>query len=127
MHVIDELIYNGKDVNIFLKDLTTHMRNLLMVKVTENPEDVLDMSTDNIALIKEQSSEIRVEEIMRHISILQEAEEQMKWSKQSRIYLELAVIKMCKVEYDTSKEMILSRINKLENMIKSGETILTIK
>ena len=47
---------------------------------------------------------------MRNIRILQEAEEQSKWSKQSRIYLELAVIKMCKIEYDTSKEVILIKI-----------------
>lgn len=127
IHVVDDIIYSGKDVNFFIKELVTHMRNLLMVKVTEKPEEVLDMSMENIALIKEQSSKIRVEEIMRHISILQESEEQMKWSKQSRIYLELAIIKMCKIEYDTSKEMLLSRINKIEGMIQSGDISFDIK
>ena len=58
---------------------------------------------------------------MRNIKILQDAEEQAKWSKQNRIYLELAVIKMCKIEYDTSKEVLLSRINKLEEIIKQGK------
>ena len=58
---------------------------------------------------------------MRFIRILQEAEEQSKWVKQSRIYLELAIIKMCKIEYDTSKEIILSRLNMLEESMKSGE------
>ncbi|ADL49839.1 DNA polymerase III subunit gamma/tau [Clostridium cellulovorans] len=127
IHVVDDVIYSGKDVNLFVKELVTHMRNLLMVKVTENPEEVLDMSMENIAHVKEQSSKIRVEEIMRHINILQESEEQMKWSKQSRIYLELAIIKMCKIEYDTSKEMLLSRINKIEEMIQSGDISLEIK
>ena len=127
IHVVDDIIYSGKDVNLFVKELVTHMRNLLMVKVTEKPEEVLDMSMENIALVKEQSSKIRVEEIMRHISILQEAEEQMKWSKQSRIYLELALIKMCKIEYDTSKEMLLSRINKIEGMIQSGDISFELK
>ncbi|MFA9397185.1 MAG: DNA polymerase III subunit gamma/tau [Clostridiaceae bacterium] len=120
MKLVDDIIYSGKDINTFIKDLITHFRNLMMVKVSKKPEEVLDMSLENIELIKEQSSRIRVEEIMRYIKILQEAEEESKWSKQSRIYLELALIKMCKVEYDSSPEMMLSRINKLEDAIKKG-------
>ncbi|WP_446898192.1 DNA polymerase III subunit gamma/tau [Clostridium sp. LBM24168] len=119
MKIIDDIVLSGKDIYNFIRDMITHFRNLLMVKVSQNPEDVLDMSEENVKLIKDQSQKIRVEEIMRNIRILQDAEEQSKWVKQSRIYLELSVIKMCKIEYDTSKEIILSRLNKLEEYIKS--------
>ncbi|MBC2582374.1 DNA polymerase III subunit gamma/tau [Clostridium sp. DJ247] len=121
MKVIDEIVFNGKDIYNFIRDMINHMRNLLMVKVSQNPEEILDMSEENIELIKEQAHKIRVEEIMRNIRILQDSEEQSKWTKQSRIYLELAVIKMCKIEYDTSKEVILSRLNRLEEALKEGE------
>ncbi len=121
MKIIEEVVYAGKDINLFIKDLTGHFRNLLMAKVTNNPEEVLDMSMENINLIKEQGSRIRVEEIMRDIRILQEAEGNAKISKQARLYLELATIKMCKIEYDTSSEVILARINRLEEAIKSGK------
>lgn len=121
MVVIEDVVFAGKDVGLFIKDLVAHFRNLLMIKVTNNPEEVLDMSEENIALIKEQAARIRVEEIMRDIRILQEAENNAKLSKQSRLYLELAVIKMCKIEYDTSNEVILARINKLEESIRSGK------
>lgn len=121
MNIIEEVVYAGKDINLFIKDLTGHFRNLLMAKVTNNPEEVLDMSMENINLIKEQGSRIRVEEIMRDIRILQEAEGNAKISKQARLYLELATIKMCKIEYDTSSELILARINRLEEVIKSGK------
>ncbi|RXM74749.1 DNA polymerase III subunit gamma/tau [Clostridium tetani] len=119
--IIEEVIFSGKDSNNIIKDLILHMRNLLIIKVSQNPYEVLDMSEENIALLKEQSEKVRVEEIMRFIRILQEAEEQSKWVKQSRVYLELAIIKMCKIEYDTSKEIILSRLNMLEEVMKSGE------
>ncbi|WP_160687551.1 DNA polymerase III subunit gamma/tau [Clostridium sp. C2-6-12] len=120
MLIIDKLMYAGKDMQLFIKDLIAHFRNLLMVKVTSNPEEVLDMSLENIAMVREQGRKIRVEEIMRAIRILQEAEINSKASKQSRLYLELAIIKMCKIEYDTSNEVILSRINKLEENLKNG-------
>lgn len=117
---INEIVQLGKDIHLFIKDMTTHMRNLMMIKISDNPDDVLDMSIENIELLKSQAHKIRVEEIMRYIKILQEAEDNSKYSKQGRIYLELAVIKMCKVEYDTSMEIMLSRLNKIEESIKNG-------
>lgn len=118
--IIEDVIYSSKDIYLFIKDLITHYRNLLMAKVTNNPEEVLDMSEENIALIKEQSARLRAEEIMRCIRILQEAENNAKLSKQARLYCELAIIKMCKIEYDTSSEVMLTRLNKLEENLKNG-------
>ena len=117
---INEVVELGKDIHLFIKDMTTHMRNLMMIKISDNPDEVLDMSLENIDILKNQAHKIRVEEIMRYIKILQEAEEDSKYSKQGRIYLELAVIKMCKIEYDTSMEIMLSRLNKIEESIKNG-------
>ena len=57
---------------------------------------------------------------MRCIRILQEAENNAKLSKQARLYCELAVIKMCKIEYDTSNEVMLTRLNKLEESLRNG-------
>ena len=122
--VINEIVLSGKDIYVFIKDMTTHMRNLLMAKVSDKVEDIIDMSSENIEILKQQASKIRVEEIMRNIKILQDAEEQAKWSKQNRIFLELAVIKMCKTEYDTSKEVLLARINKLEEIVKQGKIVV---
>lgn len=121
MKIVDNIVFSGKDIYNFIKEMISHMRNLMMVKISKNPEEVLDMSIENIESLKEQAQKIRVEELMRNIRILQEAEDQSKWSKQSRIYLELAIIKVCKIEYDTSKEILLSRINKLEEALKSGQ------
>ena len=122
MEIIEELVLTGKDMTLFIKDLIVHYRNLLMIKVTSNPEEVLDTAEENIEKLKVQGSKLKVEEIMRGIRIVQECDEEAKLSKQARVYLELAVIKMCKIEYDTSKEVMLARINKLEQAIRSGNT-----
>ena len=125
IEIIEDFIYSGKDIYLFIKDLLAHYRNLLMVKVTNNPDEVLDMSEENIALVKEQGTRLRAEEIMRCIRILQEAENNAKLSKQARLYCELAIIKMCKIEYDTSSEVMLTRLNKLEESLRSGNIKVT--
>lgn len=126
IRIIDEIVLAGKEINTFIRDIITHMRNLMIVKVSSNAEDILDMSLENIELLKTQAQKIRIEEIMRDINVLQEAEEQAKWSKQARIYLELAAIKLCKIEFDTSREVLLARINRLEEAIKSGNIAINV-
>ncbi|WP_297436644.1 DNA polymerase III subunit gamma/tau [uncultured Clostridium sp.] len=124
MGVIEEIVLSGKDLGLFTKDLILHCRNLLMIKVTKNPEEVLDMAQESINRLKEQAAKLRGEAIIRIIRILQESEDGSKFSKQARLYLELSIIKICKIEYDTSKEVILARVNKLEEAIKSGNIVV---
>ncbi|EYE88050.1 DNA polymerase III subunit gamma/tau [Fervidicella metallireducens AeB] len=126
MKIIDEVILNGKDVVLFTKEIIKHFRNLLMVKISKNPDELIDLSEDTIRLLKEQSRKIRSEEIMRAINIAVQAEENVKNTSQPRILIEMAVIKLCKKEYDTSPEMILSRLNSLEEKINSGEIPINI-
>ncbi|MGL5577028.1 MAG: DNA polymerase III subunit gamma/tau [Sarcina sp.] len=124
MGVVENIVLSGKDLGLFIKDMIAHYRNLLMIKVTKNPEEVLDMADESIQRLKDQAAKLRGEVIIRNIRILQEGEEGAKFSKQARLYLELSIIKMCKIEYDTSKEVILSRINKLEETIRSGNIVV---
>lgn len=118
--ILNDIIQNGKDILQFTKDLTKHFRNLLMVKVSKSPEEIIDSSDETIELIKEQAQKARSEEIMRAINIIVEAENDAKLTSQPRILLEMAIIKFCKREYDASPEMLLSRINLLEERINSG-------
>ena len=119
LKIIDSLSSSGKDMNLFIKDLINHMRNLILCKVTSNLDDIINLSSDSINDLKDQSNKINIESIMRYIKILQEAEDESKWIKQTRVYLEIAAIKICKREYDTSNEVIIDRLNNLEENIKS--------
>lgn len=123
--ILNDIIQNGKDILQFLKDLTRHFRNLLMVKVSKNPDEIIDASDETIDLIKEQAKKIRSEEIMRAINIMVEVENEAKLTSQPRILLEMAIIKFCKRDYDSSPEMLLNRINQLEERINSGAVAVT--
>ena len=117
---IDETILNGKDVLQYIKDLTKHFRNLLMVKISRTPEEILDLSEEHITMLKEQAKKVRSEEIMRGINIFLEAENDAKYTSQPRILLEMASIKFCRKEFDSSPETLLKRLNMLEEKIKDG-------
>ncbi len=52
---IDDIIQNGKDINQFIKDLIYHFRNLLIVKTSHNPMEIIDMEGETIERYREQS------------------------------------------------------------------------
>lgn len=118
---VDEVIFSGKDIIQFIKEIIKHLRNLLMVKISKKPQEIIDLSEDTILLLKEQAKKIRSEELMRGINIFVEAESDCKGVSQPRIGFEMALIKFCRREYDTSPEMILSRISILEDRLKVGD------
>lgn len=119
--LIDDIIYGGRDILQFIKDMTKHLRNLLMVKIAKRPEDVVDAGEEMIGLYKSQAQKMRSEEILRSINLFIEAENEAKTTFQPRIVLEMTVIRLCRREFDFSPEMVISRINQLEERLQSGE------
>ena len=43
---IEEVIFNGKDIIQFVKEIIKHFRNLLMIKVSKKPQEIIDVSED---------------------------------------------------------------------------------
>ena len=109
LETIDDIIQNGKDIHQFIKDLTYHFRNLMVVKVSKNPEEI--MESEDLEGIINQSKEMELEYILKSLQILTNAEADSKWSTQPRIILEMAIIKLVKLEEQLSLE---ERIKRLE-------------
>ena len=90
--LLDGVLADGKDVKQLMKDWTAHYRNLMITKFIKSPEDMLNMSTENIRRIQEQSMHISLEEINDAIIRLSKTINDARWSTQPRILLELAIV-----------------------------------
>ena len=71
--MLDSALSEGKDAKQLMKDWTAHYRNLMVTKFIKNPEDMLNMSAENIEKIEEQSRHISLEEINNGILRLSRA------------------------------------------------------
>ena len=89
-----QVLSDGKDVRQFIRDWVNHYRNLLMTKFIKNPQDVINMSVENIERIRRQSDSIELADINRGILELSRTMREAKWSTQPRILLELAVVNL---------------------------------
>lgn len=90
--VLDEAMQEGKDVKQLMKDWMAHYRNLLITKYIKNPEDMLNMSAENIEKLRTQSSQVSLDEINSGIVTLSKTINDARYSTQPRILLELAIV-----------------------------------
>ena len=120
---VEQLINDGRDVSVFLKDLINHMRNLLVVKVCNDAMQLLDVGEDTFKAYVRQAKKASQERLTRAIDVLCSADSEMRWSSQPRILLEMALVKICRPEQEVTLDALLDRVAKLEQQIESGVVV----
>ena len=120
MHQIEEFVAEVRDLGQFVNDFTWYLRNLLLLQSSDDMEEVLDISSENLKLLKEECILINSSDLMRDIRIFSELSNQVKYSSQKRILIEIAVIKLCRPAMEEDYGSILARLGQLEQKIEKG-------
>ena len=123
IELLEELIVQGRELGQFVTDFVWYLRNLLLVKSSDQMEDVLDMSSENLALLKEEADMIESDVIMRYIRIFSELSNQIRYAVQKRILIEIAVIKLCKPEMEKDYGSLIDRVDSLEKKLEKGVVV----
>lgn len=118
IHVLEDLITGGRELGQFVSDFTWYMRNLLLVKTSENPEEAIDVSSENLKLLKEESEMTDVETLMRYIRIFSDLSNQIRFASQKRVLVEIALIKLCRPAMETNLDSVLDRLRVLEKQME---------
>lgn len=92
--ILDRIFAAGKDARQVLMGLMNHYRNLMLTKYVKNPEDMLNMSLENIERVREQSETLDLADINDAIIELSHTSSDIDHTTQPRILLELVVVKL---------------------------------
>lgn len=100
----------GKDLSKLLGDLIGHFRNVLVLKVdpdshsTEIPPEVLEA-------VREQSSLIDTQRLLRLIDLFAETDGRMKWAPNKKLHLEIGVIKAIQCLGESTIDDVISLVS----------------
>lgn len=125
IHMLEELIAGGKELTQFVADFTWYMRNLLLVKTSGDAEEVLDVSSENLKALKEESQMVDTDTLMRYIRVLSELSNQLRYASQKRVMVEIGLIKLCKPAMETNLDSVLDRIRILEEKMEQGIPVVS--
>ena len=118
--LLEEIIFKGRELSQFVADFVWYLRNILLVKTSDNLEDVIDASSENLERLRQQADGIEIDALMHHIRAFSELSGKIKYATQKRVMIEMLLIKLCRPEMETSQDALLDRIRALEEKIESG-------
>lgn len=119
MRLLDDMIISGRDLTQFVSDFVWYLRNLMMTASVEDAYKMIDLSDENMAILKEDAKMADVESIMRYIRVFSELSGQLKTSTQKRVLIEVALIKLTRPEMELDYDSLVERLKNLEAIISN--------
>lgn len=125
VELLEDIVMQGRELGQFVTDFTWYLRNLMLVKSCDDDfaEDVLDVSSEHMKLLREEADMLEMDMIFRYISIFSELSSTIKYSSQKRIAIEMTLIKLCRPAMQTDSDALLDRIRKVEKQVENGVTV----
>ena len=125
LKVLDEILLQGRELMQFVTDFTWYLRNLMLLKASEETARSLDISADNLRLMIDQARMSDMEEIMRYIKVFSALPDLIRYSPNRRILTEMTIIRACRSAMDEGTEdgeALL--LDKIKNRVREMETRL---
>ena len=122
---VQSIITDGKDLNFLCRDLAEYLRNLMMVKLSNKPEELLDMQVCNLQVLQDQSKAFHVDELQQMFSVLSRTEAEMKRSSLAQMIFEMSILRLADVRPFHRIDDMIKTINSLEEKAEQPVVLST--
>jgi DNA polymerase-3 subunit gamma/tau len=112
LDLVERIVSGGYDIEEFLLGLADHLRNLLVVR-SLGSADLVDVAEVHKNRYMNIAPTFQAEDLLRLIRIVTDTRVALKQSVNPRLPLELAVVKMIKLDRTVDIEDLLSRLESL--------------
>jgi DNA polymerase III subunit gamma/tau len=113
--LLQEIVQQGKDLGLFCRSLMEYLRNLLIVKISKEPEGLLNSHTFSLETLKKQAEKFHADELQVMFAILTRAEMDMKKSSLSQMIFEMALLRLIETRPFQKIDELINKINQSEN------------
>ena len=118
---VAEVVSSSKDISVFVQDLLSFYRDMLVVKTSKDARKYLDFTESEMEQTERIASLFSKETLIYHCKLLDQTYAQIQRSVSSaRLIAEMAFIKMCDEALDDSSEALASRVAAIEDRLDAG-------
>ncbi|MBW7571821.1 DNA polymerase III subunit gamma/tau [Caproiciproducens faecalis] len=114
LELIDQLHNSSKDMARLCEELSSHFRNLMLIKTTKDAHGMIAVPDAEYESLTKQALSTPLAAILHGLDTLQSALERMYRGGDRRIEFEMAMIRLCSPELDSTAEALIRRIEALE-------------
>jgi DNA polymerase-3 subunit gamma/tau len=120
LETIERLYLHGHDLRRFCQELAEHFRNLLVMKVSNEPHKLVDLTNAELAELKEQADKVSSSTLQQFFHFLLRGEEEIRRSSNPKLVLEMSLLRLVQLPQVMDMGKVISQIQKLEQRIATG-------
>jgi len=121
VRIVDEVVSRGYDLRNFCRELMTHFRGLLMIKIVGFDRELTQMSETDGETLSALAEAFSEQDLLRFFSMLTKTEQDIKQSAQPRFQLEIGLLKLAQAKRLYLIEDALQKLSELESRLGGGE------
>ena len=105
----------------FAQELVEALRGLILLKVTSDPGDLLDVTSEERQKLEALAARATVEDLQRAMTLLLRTESEIAHSTFPRLLLEMTLIRLCYLPPTREIAALLGKIDELERRLGTGK------
>jgi DNA polymerase-3 subunit gamma/tau len=115
MGVIEHVYHFGYDLQHFCRELLQYLRNLILIRVSQHPEGLLELPEEDLELLKTQAGKFQFDQLNHLFSLLLKGEQEIAQSTFPRTMLEMTLIRMATLQPILPIDEMIKKLEALEN------------
>jgi len=119
LETVDALASLGKSMGVLMKDVTSLLRDVLIVKTCVGADKILSLPQSKYDTLKRLADKTNEHRLLRALEIFADAENALRFSTRQRVIFETAAIKAARPDTDYDFDALLSRIKTLEDRMNN--------
>jgi DNA polymerase-3 subunit gamma/tau len=120
LETIERLYLHGHDLRRFCQELAEHFRNLLVMKMSNEPQKLVDLTDAELAELKEQADKVSSSTLQQFFHFLLKGEEEIRRSSNPKLVLEMSLLRLTQLPKVMDMDEVISQMLKLEQKIATG-------
>jgi DNA polymerase-3 subunit gamma/tau len=114
MEIVEHIYHYGYDLQHFCRELLQYFRNLILMKVSQKPEGLMEILKEEFEILKKQAERFQFDQLNHLFSLLLKGEEEIAQSTFPRIMLEMTLIRMATLRPVLPIDEILKKLESLD-------------
>ena len=114
LEIVEHVYHYGYDLQHFCREILQYLRNLILIKVSKQPEGLMELPEEELAVIKGQADKFQFDQLNHLFNLLIKGEEEVAQSAFPRTMLEMTFVRMATFKPILPIDEILKKLERME-------------
>ncbi|HVO84800.1 MAG TPA: DNA polymerase III subunit gamma/tau [Syntrophobacteria bacterium] len=120
LEIVERLSIHGHNLRRFCQELAAHFRDLLVVKICESPEELVDLTAGEVAELREQAERLSDATLQQFLHFLVRGEEEIRRASNPKLVMEMTLLRLIQLPRLMEIDRLIVQVRQLEERLNRG-------